>query len=463
MSRTEALREQFRDISRKRTDAQIVSVARVKRFHERMTGDPLAREDHSRLAAHAACAGLPLEQLRPLWDTSLGLTLDAIGKADARRWPEVAEWTSWLEDQLQYRHALRELGSCAKANPQFDSWRRRQIVRLTTELPPATCGVQVYAPIAFELSEGCSVGCRFCGLSAGRLSRVFRYAEGARLWRDALEAVADQFGESAGAGICYWATDPFDNPDYLRFIDDVFTVVGLLPTTTTALALRKPEMSRRCMQLANERGSGAPRFSVLSQRQLDALHASFEPTALLNVTVVNQSKGSATVRAQAGRLFVRGAPVGEHATIAGVVGFVANMSSRTIRMVLPCLPTETWPDGFRVLGSEGFEDGPSFGEALKKLQAAHCPAGLDVRRAVGFRADLAYEPDDSGFRLRGAGGVVSVRQGSHAVQVGAALAGGALSITQILERSIAARADVLNVRLLLEQLQSQELLEHRGR
>ena len=63
-------------------------------------------------------------------------------------------------------------------------------------------------------------------------------AENARLWRAILDHWVDLFGTAAQTGFCYWATDPADNPDYPRFIEDYHAATGNLPQTTTAAPLR---------------------------------------------------------------------------------------------------------------------------------------------------------------------------------------------------------------------------------
>lgn len=45
----------------------------------------------------------------------------------------------------------------------------------------------IQAPLMFELSEGCSVGCPFCGVAAMKLRGVFRYTEEhVALWQETL-------------------------------------------------------------------------------------------------------------------------------------------------------------------------------------------------------------------------------------------------------------------------------------
>ena len=53
-------------------------------------------------------------------------------------------------------------------------------------------------PLAFELSEGCSVGCPFCGFAVKGLRGIFRYTdENALLWRETLRRLHALIGDAA--------------------------------------------------------------------------------------------------------------------------------------------------------------------------------------------------------------------------------------------------------------------------
>ena len=75
----------------------------------------------------------------------------------------------------------------------------------------------------FELADGCSGNCLFCCLlDAKSLSAYFCYTpKNQLLWQEILHNTREVLGEIAGSSICYFGTEPFDNPDYEKFITDL--------------------------------------------------------------------------------------------------------------------------------------------------------------------------------------------------------------------------------------------------
>ena len=146
--------------------------------------------------------------------------------------------------------------------------------------------------LAFELSAGCTIGCWFCGVSADRFHGNFAYtAENARLWRAILDHCVDLFGTGAQTGFCYWATDPTDNPDYPRFLADYHAATGNLPQTTTAAPLKNLAFTREILRLSDQHRCVINRFSILTLRILDAVHAAFSAEELMGVELVLQNRG----------------------------------------------------------------------------------------------------------------------------------------------------------------------------
>ena len=109
------------------------------------------------------------------------------------------------------------------------------------------------------------------------------------------------FGPAAQAGFCSWATDPSDNPDYPRFLEDYYAVTGALPQTTTALPLANLDFTRAVLRLS-EHYRGLPnRFSILTLNAFDAVHETFTAEELLHVELVLLNRESLTSKAVAGR------------------------------------------------------------------------------------------------------------------------------------------------------------------
>src|SRR6185436_857740 len=104
----------------------------------------------------------------------------------------------------------RQIRAEAKpTNERFAAWRARQINRCAGQLGIAKADALVHAPAAFELAQGCSVGCWFCGVAAPRLDQICRYTESnAAAWRETLTVLREILGPCSRHSFCYWATVP---------------------------------------------------------------------------------------------------------------------------------------------------------------------------------------------------------------------------------------------------------------
>lgn len=92
--------------------------------------------------------------------------------------------------------------------------------------------------------------CWFCGVGAEKLTGWSHYIpENAKLWQDTLDVCRDVIGDTVCNGFCYWASDPLDNPDYPKFIEDFRNTYGRYPQTTTAIPLRNEEITRQALDI----------------------------------------------------------------------------------------------------------------------------------------------------------------------------------------------------------------------
>lgn len=447
----------------KRTPAQLASIARIKRFHEWFQG--AGNADKTRTLLRSDNTGVldmlsvrhdvNVRELRPIWDSSIGLS--GIQKS---QWPLVDMYVEWLQDGLDFRARLRGFGSTRAHAPIYDNWRNRQITRLKTELPQANSTALIYPILAFELSEGCSVGCSFCGLSASRLASNLDYATHGKLWREILVECVAIFGPAAATMVCYWATEPLDNPHYVDYITDAWTTTGLLPPTTTATPLRDIAKTRELLSRAKSCGYGQPRFSVLSRRQLQEIHDAFTPDELLEVTVINQTRATHAIRAPAGRAFKPGTAFEHHATIACVAGFLVNMVKRSVSLVAPCLPSTVWPNGYRIIRTAAFNSAEEFAAAVRTMINDDCSVVTDVQKPLRFRADLRYSEVQDGFQLLSAGVVMTVNQLPGSSGLGQLISTGLYNVPQLVEQVSARTGDALGVSVVVSQLRSMELLEN---
>ena len=375
-------------------------LAWTKRLLERLALPGFAQRLRQDPEAAGAELGMPWspQRVRPLWDPEA---------ASAEPDPLVSGWRSVIQRRLSLRDTLRREG--ALAHPAMQAWRDRQIQRCAGEMGQARSDSIVHAPFVVELSRGCSVGCWFCGLSAGRLEETWPYSpENASTWRALLAILREELGPGAKWGFCYWATEPLDNPDYERFLEDFQACLGVIPQTTTAAALRDPQ---RTLAVLHQARAGTPvvsRFSVLSPAQLERVHQAFRPEDLLEVELVLQFEGARTARSVAGRARTEqrerarreGLPVDREelaGSIACVSGFLVRPLEGTVQLVSPCRACERWPDGYIVFGERSFQDPEGFQRAQRELRDRFMVASVrDLPRVRPGRA-WRIEPDQEGL------------------------------------------------------------------
>jgi radical SAM family RiPP maturation amino acid epimerase len=373
----------------------------IKRLCELRRADPAFR---GQLAASPREAlvryrlDLDPDEVQPL------LTTEIVVPSDPTRMPlALRRFHEFATTQLTWP----ELGHAddLTSNPRFRAWQRRQRTRVDSQLAPRLVDHIPHLAVTFELSQGCSVGCRFCGISAPRLGDLFLYtAENARLWRGALDVLADLLGEAAKFGLCYWATEPMDNPDYERFCIDFHERFGLFPQTTTALPLKDPARTRALLHLAMERGCRVNRFSILSRRMLDRVFEEFSPEELAFVPLVLINPESHTQPTPVGRALRRkGAAepstLSDRGTIACTSGFLFNMVDRTVKLISPCSANERWVDGYIVYAEGRFHDGPDLAALLSRMIEEQMPLEVRPEHRLAFRPDLTYGSLPDGFQV----------------------------------------------------------------
>ena len=224
---------------------ELLDVGRIKRLLEMVNFGFDFREalcKDARAADGLLPPHLDAEDIRSLWDEGYFAKngKDAPVSPVARRFKE-------LYGELKTGE-FAKLAECC-TDQRFKQRRERQIARCASQFRQQISEIIGHCPVAFELSSGCSVGCWFCASAAQRLSGVFEYGKkNSKLWGQILELTFDLLGPAAGTGICYYGTEPFDNPDYERFCDDFHTILGQFPQTTIAAPLRDPECTRSVSQ-----------------------------------------------------------------------------------------------------------------------------------------------------------------------------------------------------------------------
>jgi radical SAM family RiPP maturation amino acid epimerase len=410
-------------------------VAHTKRFLERWCADRTfrgaLREDPYAAATRFGLAADP-EEIRYLWDQSHAVRMIR----ERERAPlAVQRYRVWIAEKILHREELR-LEGCVPADVRHRTWRERQVNRSRTQLGPSALVSIVHAPFTVELSDGCSVGCWFCGVSAGKKRSDFLYTEENReLWRDVLGVLRKTLGTAAAAGFCYWATDPLDNPDYEKFLADFAEICGRCPQTTTAQPHKDVERTRALLRKSAELGCEINRFSILNLRIFDQVMRAFTAEELLHTELVLQNREATQMQSNSGR--ARGsrqlrsrAEAGERppesweeapGTISCVSGFHMNMVHRTVRLITPCPSSDRWPSGHWVYEETRFDDAAHLHEILHGMMERHMRTALRSGDPLRLRRDLRVEVFDDGFAALGYGGSIAYRDNPLAREIGEAL------------------------------------------
>ena len=305
---------------------------------------------------------------------------------------ELPESFVWYRDFIEARFAsdphnrLRDMPT----DPRFRDWRERQVKRCEREMG-SRARLMSHQPVTFELSLGCSMTCSFCGLSAGRLEGVFRHThEHAKLWRDVMARLHALVGDAAGAGTCYCANEPLDNPDYELFLEDFYKEFGRIPQTTTAAATRDITRTRRLLAWGQETSPHFDRISVLSACERDILLASFTPDELLYTDLLPQFAEAPGYNLQrAGRNL--GDTTKAPGTISCVSGFVVNMYERSIRLETPVIASDEHPTGVLVYEKAFFADGADLEEAARRMIDRHMHETVSLKGLFGRFGEEAQD------------------------------------------------------------------------
>ena len=367
---------------------------------ERLVGD---KEFRAKLGVHddtpqvvvAEEYGIDIDpdQARPLYHTAY---MRHRRTPEAEQWPLSVMWDTWIDDMIAHRELICAHGRCADVNPVFDAWRVRQVNRAASEL--GTSAPAIVHPIAaYELSEGCSVGCWFCGISADRFKGWQPYTP------EVADPVAghsaghmvDLFGQAAQTGFCYWATDPADNPDYPKFIEDHYHVTGALPQTTTAAPLKDLKLTREVLGLFDRYMTVTNRFSIVNHKTLKGVHETFTAEELIGVELVQQQNEALQGKADAGRARVRRLRL-EAAGKADKypalrrpahddrlrLGLPGQHDGAQVKLVAPTRSDEVWPLGYRVYSEARFDTAGSSARRSRDDRASHAEAVPPDERAL---------------------------------------------------------------------------------
>jgi radical SAM family RiPP maturation amino acid epimerase len=386
-------------------------IASVKRFLERLWADKnLSEKLKSNPQEIISNYDLKVdpEELRFLWDEEYRKNLEGqygLRASDGQS-ALVKDYLAFKNIKLTYADNIRK--ESTPLDQSFKDWRERQISRCQTEFEANYNEAIAHLVFGIELGKGCSGGCAFCGLNAQKLSTNFSYTpENAKLWNETLNVLKKFAGEIAGRwGFLYWATDPFDNPDYEKFCMDFFDTFGVFPHTTTTQALKNPDRTHKFIELAQKSGCFHNRFSILSLEMLNKVYTEFSEEELFFVELVMQNKESLATKVISGRAKNKNNNFMTGQTIACLSGFLLNMVERTIKLISPCSPSERWPLGYYVFAQADFTDAENLEKVIKDMINNNMSALMPPKIKLSFRKDLDYQNLIDGF-------IVSTENGSQ--------------------------------------------------
>lgn len=386
------------------------------------------------------------EELQFVWDDRYREAHSEIDISDIvmNASPTLRALLSWIQYNNDYRDRLRT--ESKPISPRFTAWRERQIARCATSFRAAYHHNTPHIGYALELTAGCSVGCWFCGVSAPKLEGIFDASpQNLKFFDDTLIALGKVLGADAlKHGFLYWASDPFDHPDYETFARHFHANCGEFPLTTTAIPLREPSRTRKFLAMANSFGAEKVRFSASTLRQVHEIHKNFTARDLAIVDVIPLNKGSLLQPSSCGRARERlekaGAAINlsDHMvnasrdqSISCVSGFLINLVKRSIKLITPCNSSEKWPLGYFVYDERQFSDVADLELIIEDMIEQHMPQELPVDQPMSFRRDLHFEPRSNGFKLTGPSASVEVQCNALTVDVGKVIAGGGTTVNSI--------------------------------
>lgn len=266
-----------------------------------------------------------------------------------------------------------------------------------------------YYPFGMELSKGCSVQCSFCGFAAEPHQGDFRYTEENRaLFRSVIRIAYEYFGPILGCCPPYFATEPFDNPDYERFMTDFREITGLLPQTTTAIANRDPQRLRAWMETLGPyplEHHAALRLSIRSLGQFHKIAALYSPEELADVELVANNLQSIHRYSDSGRAagHQEGSRTASRYSICCLSGVKVNFVEKSVMFLEPELPDEHHPLGYRVKEVRSFRDGESFAAILRDYDRLYFCHQLPWELPLYFNQNVNIQESEGVYLFLGDG------------------------------------------------------------
>ncbi|MBS7525357.1 radical SAM family RiPP maturation amino acid epimerase [Fusibacter paucivorans] len=462
------------DLNERLSDSEKQLLPALKRFFECIQGMPSFREaieqkkpSNTDMLNEWGIRGIDLAEIYRYID-QYGIDGDTsnFSEETLATFPQISVWLKWqiaVRDERD-RYISKPFHAVSQ---DFNAWRERQVRRCKSQMPKASADAIIHAPLAFELSDGCSRKCPFCGLASEPLRGVYAHTEAnQKKWLEIIQTLQQYFGEETGKGVCYWATEPSDNINYVDFLNDFGALTGQYPQTTTAVGAHRIAWIKSLLEnRASHPRTSADRFSVLSEKEFRTIMKSYTAEELFYVDLILQySEGRLRGMAFSGRnqgnrdKIPEGEVVLEDHTIACLSGYLINMVIGTIKLITPCPPSEAYPLGYMTLAEGRFENASDVGSFIDKTIEEHMSQSLFDNHIVSFRDDIAYEILPDGFKLNAKYKAYQYKGEKHLPDLGALIATASYTLQEITSELMSRQYDVFKVIYALDQLQKEGLL-----
>lgn len=384
----------------------------------------------------------------------------------------VQQYRKFINSKRQHCIEIRE------SHPEHTKWRRWRQRMLNATLwrdGPRKHAKLVHAPFTIELTKGCTVGCWFCGVDAAKYQGPIEVnGKTEEIWKELLLSFKRIAGEaSAQHGFCYWATDPFDHPEYEWFLEHFHTILGYWPQTTTAQVMKHAPRMRRLLQHIKHRNAFVQRCSMVRSSDFDAIHEYFSPEEMFMCELIPQYDDRLSPKATAGRVRQlvldrqqTNKPIPIHynleatGSIACVSGFLINLMQRSLRIITPCNASDQWPLGYRVLGEDTFDRPEEIEQVLRGMLDKYLNDRLHMDDRLVAYADIKF--DSSGSSTLSAtknGFTFSLPNISNPGQLADLLQANKLTVAEICAARSKAGIDNLYTSITLNQLFDQGLFD----
>ena len=339
------------------------------RFRREFEADPLTSLQHRGL-------DLDFKSLQILTDPEMA---KSYASGDPKTPLLVKQYRQFIHSKRQHCIETRE------SHPEHTKWRRwrqRMLYATLWREGPQKYSKLVHSPFTIELTHGCTVGCWFCGVDAEKYQGPVEInGQTELIWKKLLSSFRTIAGErSAQHGFCYWATDPFDHPEYEWFLEHFHDILGYWPQTTTAQGMKHAQRMRNLLHHIKERNAFVQRFSMIRSGDFDEIHDFFTPDELFMCELIPQYDDRLSPKATAGRVRQlvldrqsTNKPIPIHynleatGSIACVSGFLINLVQQSVKLITPCNATDRWPLGYRVLGERTFDQADDVENVLLRI------------------------------------------------------------------------------------------------